>query len=1062
MGSTFWRAAAVISAVFGISAGAFAQTTDLATGGSIVTWNGASGEHAGTWLDQGSVGGGDSRRDLVIGAPSTTGVGKVYILFGGPPRTGGINLPTHADVTLSGATAGDGFGTATSNGNVLDAEGSMFDSLVVGAPNAFGGRGAVYVFSTGFSDTEQLTATDAVYTITGQIGDHLGAALATADIDHDGYREIILGAPGNNRVYVIYGSPGLSGARDLSTQSADITIAGTGLGSVIAAGDVTGDGIYDILLGAPSVSMVYLIDGRTSRTFSSTMTLSRDEDAYFVGPANGRVGAAIRVADFDADGIKDVLIGAPGTSSDPGKIYLLWGRQHWTSTAVADADVTFVGPWSGANLGGSMSYGNITRDLQDDLVMLVHGQAGGPDEVLIYYGGPRSGFGVVGSTGLRLVDLSQSSNVNRRIQADSAQGTLGGSLVFELTGEGARDIVLAAPNGSTASNPASGLVYAVTSPQLLLNPTSVRLYVAAGSASPAVAVAIQNDSDVGVSWAARARQSWLRASPASGTAVLTGNGTTSISTAPVAAGVYSGSIDISSTSRDLDMTKTIPVTLTAVSSPALSANVEFPAMAQTTVTWTAVASAGSAALQYQFWRNDPAVGWHMVQDYGSANTYSWTPAIADAGTHFLQVWVRAVGSSNRYDNWAGTNAFAIVRPTALLTSFAADALFPQPPGATIHWTAAATPASTVEFEYWIYQDGSGWSLLEPYGSSGQVAWSPTSPGQYEIQVWARLAGSASRYDDWRSTGLFRISTTDPVRIASLAAAPASPFYAGTTITWRAQATGGTAGPLQYEFWRFDQSSNGWTLVQPYSSASSYSWTPADPGDLGAHVIQVWVRDANSGARYDAWTTTGEFSVVRDPVTAVSLSSSVVFPVPANTPIIWNAAANGGLQPTQYKFWVYRNGGAWTALQDWSSAATVTWTPEAEGAYAIQVWARSAGSSAAYEAWATSGLFNVGSSGPATIVSLTADTSLPAAIGTPITWTAKASGGTAGPLQYEFWLLNEQTGIWSLVQNYTSSNTFTWTPTSGDAGDYAMQVWVRSAGSTAAYEGWFGPPPFTIK
>jgi len=49
----------------------------------------------------------------------------------------------------------------------------------------------------------------------------------------------------------------------------------------------------------------------------------------------------------------------------------------------------------------------------------------------------------------------------------------------------------------------------------------------------------------------------------------------------------------------------------------------------------------------------------------------------------------------------------------------------------------------------------------------------------------------------------------------------------------------------------------------------------------------------------------------------------------------------------------------------------------------------------------------------------------------------------------------------MVQNYSSSNTFTWTPTGADVGDHALQVWVRSAGSTVAYEAYKSSGVFTI-
>lgn len=61
-------------------------------------------------------------------------------------------------------------------------------------------------------------------------------------------------------------------------------------------------------------------------------------------------------------------------------------------------------------------------------------------------------------------------------------------------------------------------------------------------------------------------------------------------------------------------------------------------------------------------------------------------------------------------------------------------------------------------------------------------------------------------------------------------------------------------------------------------------------------------------------------------------------------------------------------------------------------------------------------------------------------GTPITWTATSTGGTA-PIQYEFITLTK--GVWTILQPYGASNTFTWFPTEGA---HAVQVWAKNGGS----------------
>ncbi len=64
------------------------------------------------------------------------------------------------------------------------------------------------------------------------------------------------------------------------------------------------------------------------------------------------------------------------------------------------------------------------------------------------------------------------------------------------------------------------------------------------------------------------------------------------------------------------------------------------------------------------------------------------------------------------------------------------------------------------------------------------------------------------------------------------------------------------------------------------------------------------------------------------------------------------------------------------------------------------------------------------------------------MGTPITFTATAVGGTA-PYQFRFWLWNGTS--WTMVRDW-GANTFTWTPTQPNA-NYNVTVWARSNGTT---------------
>jgi hypothetical protein len=93
-------------------------------------------------------------------------------------------------------------------------------------------------------------------------------------------------------------------------------------------------------------------------------------------------------------------------------------------------------------------------------------------------------------------------------------------------------------------------------------------------------------------------------------------------------------------------------------------------------------------------------------------------------------------------------------------------------------------------------------------------------------------------------------------MVSLTSNTALPAAAGTTITWTAGATGGTA-PLEYQFWR--QDGGNWIMVQGYSSQNTYAWITT-AGDVGQHAIQARVRSIGSASAYESQLTTGVFSI----------------------------------------------------------------------------------------------------------------------------------------------------------------------------------------------------------
>ncbi|MGQ9582586.1 MAG: PKD domain-containing protein [Thermoplasmatota archaeon] len=159
----------------------------------------------------------------------------------------------------SGESQGDGFGASVTAGDI---NGDGFDDLLVGAPQSDAGgadAGSVYIFYGPIdSSTGEISAGAADAVITGMApGALFGQSIsARGDINGDSVDDVVVGAPGHmsgrGAAFVFFGGE----LDSRSAEAANATLLGSEPGqalgrSVSIAGDLNGDGIDDLALGAP-------------------------------------------------------------------------------------------------------------------------------------------------------------------------------------------------------------------------------------------------------------------------------------------------------------------------------------------------------------------------------------------------------------------------------------------------------------------------------------------------------------------------------------------------------------------------------------------------------------------------------------------------------------------------------------------------------------------------------------------------------------------------------------------------------------------------------------------
>ncbi len=427
-------------------------------------------DYAGTSVGAAGDWNNDGYADFMIGAwgndAGGSGAGAIYVVTGG---TVGVNdLDTVAVARILGGDASDGAGWAVASVGDWDADGQ--DDVAVAAWYDDGGgtdAGAAYIVEGGRTGDIDLSSGARTILLGEDAGDYAGYALAGgADVDGDGYDDLVVGGPGADDGGSLSGVAWLvpgptAGAIDLSGSEATMIgestsdQAGT---SVALVGDSNGDGLGDVLVGAvgdgsggAGAGAAYLLLGPVSGDVDLGSA-----DLTCVGENLGdQAGYAVSTAgDTNSDGYDDFLVGAPYYdygAADAGAAYLLLGNAHSGNFDLSGADGAVAGEGGDDGAGWAVApAGDMDGDGDDDiLVGSVLEDAGGNNAgaaYLVY--GPVSGFATL---------LSASAKLIGEREGDYAGNTIAG--VGDTNGDGKSDILVGAPYEDYGVGSRSGSAY---------------------------------------------------------------------------------------------------------------------------------------------------------------------------------------------------------------------------------------------------------------------------------------------------------------------------------------------------------------------------------------------------------------------------------------------------------------------------------------------------------------------------------------------------------------------------------------------------------------------------
>ena len=137
-----------------------------------------------------------------------------------------------------------------------------------------------------------------------------------------------------------------------------------------------------------------------------------------------------------------------------------------------------------------------------------------------------------------------------------------------------------------------------------------------------------------------------------------------------------------------------------------------------------------------------------------------------------------------------------------------------------------------------------------------VSWQAPQRGPANVSVEQLLWMGDSLVAATNGRGLFRIRPTAGVRTLTLSADRTAPQPPWTTITFTADAAGGSA-PYAFKFMVLD--GPNWTVVQDWSPSNHLSWTPASENPN--YRVRVWVRSAGSTVDAAEHAQSMAFSIV---------------------------------------------------------------------------------------------------------------------------------------------------------------------------------------------------------